>query len=119
MGRGRSRDEVGSVTVELALGIPVLVVITAFAIWAASLGATYVRALDVAQTTARQVARGMQADPPPAGMVIDVQAEGDLVRATVSTNRVPPIPVLSGLDVVVRADAVAAMEGLPPTQEEP
>jgi hypothetical protein len=119
MGRGRSRDELGSVTVELSLGIPVLVVITAIAIWAASLGATYVRALDVAQTTARQVARGMLADPPPAGMVVDVQAEGDLVRATVSTNQAPPIPVLSGLDVIVRADAVAAMEGLSPAQEEP
>jgi hypothetical protein len=98
------------VTVELAMGLPVLVVITAFAVWAASLGATDGRALDVAQTAARQAARGEPPSPPPSGMSLRLQTEGDLVRAEVTTLQRPPVPVLSGFEVTVRADATAAYE---------
>ncbi len=52
-------------------------------------------------------------------MVLDLRVEGDLVRAIVTSDQTPDLPVLAGLDVVVRADATAALENPVATQEDP
>ena len=104
---GRDR---GGVTVEIAIATPVLVVVTAFALWAASLGATYVRALDTAQTAARQASRGQDPGPLPDGMVLQLYPEAGAIRAVVTAEQASDLPVLAGFGATVRADATAAYE---------
>ena len=110
MRRGSITRDRGAVLVETAVAIPVLVVLTVLAVWAVSLGATYVRALDAAQTAARQVARGQQPDVMPAGMALEVSSAGDLVTAVVRVDAVPPVPSLVDMAVTVQAQATAAFE---------
>lgn len=104
----------GSVLLEAALAIPALVAVAVALTWVVSLGATYVRALDVAQSSARQVARGAAPVPAPEGFESDVSVEGNIVRARVTSDVSAPVPLLHGITVTVVADAVAAVEaGLP------
>lgn len=109
---GRRAGERGSVLLEVALAVPALLALALALAWAVSLGAVYIRALDVAQSVARQVARGAPASPAavPEGAVIDVIVEGPWVRARVTQDVVAPVPILSGISVRVSAEAVAATE---------
>lgn len=100
----------GSVIVEATLVIPVLVLVTALLVWAASLGATYVRALDVAQTAARQAARGAVDVPAPEGMDLTLETRDGLVRATVTQRVAPPMPAFSDWGVTISAEAHAVPE---------
>lgn len=120
--RGRRRDDAGGVIVEIALAIPALVAIVVALVWVVSLGATYVRALDAAQTAAREVARG--GDPGAAAATVDrvlpggtlrIRPEGDLIAAEVSRAVSIPVPILSGITATVRAEAVAQAEPALPT----
>jgi Flp pilus assembly protein TadG len=52
------RDETGAVTAELALGIPLLVALTAGLVWMLAVGAAQVRVVDASREAARAVARG-------------------------------------------------------------
>lgn len=107
-------QQAGAVIVEIAVALPALVLITALLVWVASLGATYVRALDAAQTAARQVSRGVApADVPgvvPDGMTVSIDTHDGLVRAVVTSHSSPPLPLFSSLQVTVRAEAVAMPE---------
>lgn len=105
----------GSVLLEVALAIPALVAVAVALTWVVSLGATYVRALDVAQSSARQVARGAAPAPTPEGFDSAVSVEGNVVRARVTSDVSAPVPLLRGITVTVAADAVAAVEGVMPT----
>ena len=104
------RSDRGSVIVEAALVIPVLVAVTALLVWVTSLGATYVRLLDVAQTAARQAARGV-VDPAhdPAMDVTLSESEG-LIRAEATQRVSPPLAGFLGWGVTVRAQAHAVPE---------
>lgn len=104
------RSDSGSVVLETAFAIPALIAVTVALVWVVSLGATYVRLLDSAQTTARHVARGAAAPAAPDGAQVVVTAEGDVVRATAWRDVSPPVPLLQGLSVRVSADATAALE---------
>ena len=56
---GRSqRPDTGAATAELALGIPLLVALTAGLVWMLALGAAQVRVIDASREAARAVARG-------------------------------------------------------------
>ena len=56
---GRSqRADTGAATAELALGIPLLVALTAGLVWMLALGAAQVRVIDASREAARAVARG-------------------------------------------------------------
>lgn len=100
----------GSVIVEAALVIPVLILVTTLLVWAASLGATYVRALDAAQTAARQAARGAPDVPAPEGFTLALDSVDGLVRATVTQHVSPPVAAFTGWGVTVSAEAHAVPE---------
>lgn len=102
----------GSVIVEAALVIPVLVLVTALLVWAASLGATYVRALDAAQTAARQAARGAPDVRVPAGLDLELGTADGLVRAIVTQRVTPPLPAFADWGVTITAEAHAVPEWL-------
>ena len=107
----------GSVVVEIALAIPALVAVVVALVWVTSMGATYIRALDAAQTAAREIARGSDAASIGAmveralpGAQVAIRPEGEFVRAEVSRDVAIPVPVLRGIEVTIRADAVALRE---------
>ena len=106
------REQRGSVLLETAMAVPVLVAVAVALVWVVSLGAVYVRALDTAQTAARQVARGVPAESAhhESGGSLEVTREGDIVRAVVIRRVVAPVPLLDGLGIDVRAEAVALSE---------
>ncbi|REF36864.1 hypothetical protein DFJ64_2298 [Thermasporomyces composti] len=107
------------VTVETALALAALVVVTAGMAWVVSLVATQARCVDAARDTARAIARGessaaSQAEgrrSAPAGADIAVQVADDVVTVEVSVEARPPWPVLSHLPgVPVSGRAVVALE---------
>ena len=106
------REQRGSVLLETAMAVPVLIAVAIALVWVVSLGAVYVRALDTAQTAARQVARGAPAESAgvDAGDSLEITQEGGMVRAVVIRRVVAPLPLLDGLGFDVRAEAVALSE---------
>ena len=117
MGRGWRGEQRGSVVVEIALAIPALVAVVVALVWVISMGATYVRALDAAQTAARELARGTAADAVGVGVErslpgaqLAITPEGEFIRTEVSREVAVPVPVLRGIQVTIRADAVALRE---------
>jgi Flp pilus assembly protein TadG len=117
--RARRRDQRGAATVELALGIPLLVALTAGLVWMLALGAAQVRVVDASREAARAVARGddvaaaeslaLRIAPADARVRIDL---GDDRVAVTTSARVPgPGGLLASLPgVTVTADAVALVE---------
>ena len=112
------RADRGSVLLETAIAVPVLIAIAIAMVWVVSLGAVYVRALDTAQTAARQVARGVpveaivdpggSAKPPLSGVTITTDA--GLVHARVTRRITAPGPLLGGLGFDITAEATALAE---------
>lgn len=94
----------GSATAELAVALPVLLLLLLAGLTAVSAVATKLRCVDAAREAARAEARGEAGVSAgervaPAGAVITINAEGDVVRATVRTvvhplgRRLPGMPV--------------------------
>ena len=102
----------GTVVVEAALVIPVLLIVTVLLVWVASLGASYVRLLDVDQTAARQAARGVPSVDAPAGVDVVLDEIDGLVRVEARERVAPPLIGFTGWDVVLRAEAHAIPESL-------
>jgi Flp pilus assembly protein TadG len=107
------RTDRGSVTAELALSIPVLVLLLLAGLTAVGAVVTKLQCVDAAREAARAAARGASGEQAgrsaaPDGAAISVRADGDDVHATV-TARVPllvrELPV-----VTVTCTAVAARE---------
>ena len=117
--RGRVADSRGAATAELALGIPLLVALTAGLVWMLALGAAQVRVIDASREAARAVARGddvaaaeavaLRIAPERARVSIEV---GDSQVVVTTTARVTgPGGLLASLPgVTVSADAVALVE---------
>jgi Flp pilus assembly protein TadG len=113
-----SREQRGAATVELALGIPVLISLTIGLVWLLAVGVAQVRIVDAARETARAgargdsqssaVARGRQVAP---GAVVTLaSSDGDVV-ATASEVVSAPGGLLGFLpDVRVHARAVTTAE---------
>jgi hypothetical protein len=115
----RSRNEVGAVTAEAAVVIPVLVLLALGLAWLVTLGATEVRALDAARETARAAARGEDTATSVAlgervassGSRIVVRDEGDTVEVSVDSPVRGPGGIFAFLPTFhVTARAVAAQE---------
>ncbi|MFZ9987233.1 MAG: TadE family type IV pilus minor pilin [Candidatus Nanopelagicales bacterium] len=104
------RDDRGMVVVEAALVIPVLLAVTVLLVWVTSVGATYVRLLDVAQTAARQAARGVTALDGPPGVELLVGESDGLVRVEARDRISPPMLGFTGWEFTVSAQAHAVPE---------
>lgn len=107
------RGQAGSATAELAVGLPVLVLLLLAALTAVSAVTTQMRCVDAAREAARAAARG-EVDPAaagrrvaPGGGTVLVRAEGSMVRVTVRAT-VRPLgrgvggPTVSGVAVAER-----------------
>jgi Tfp pilus assembly protein PilX len=113
------RADRGSVTAELAVALPVLVLLLLAGLTSVNAVATQMRCVDAAREAARAQARGEPGvaageRAAPTGATVAVSAVGDTVRATVVAVAHPLGGRLPGF--TVRAEAVAAVE---PNQETP
>lgn len=94
----RRPDESGSVTAELALALPTLVLILAVGLWLQGAVALQARCQDAARAGARAAARGdadgairaALAGSLPAGAVVGISRAGRVV--TVSVRAIPSVP---------------------------
>lgn len=94
----------GSVTAELAVGLPALVLLVLAALTAVSAVVTKLQCVDAAREAARTAARGEAGEPAgrraaPAGARIAVAVQEGTVRATVSVQMRPLGPYLPGVPV--------------------
>lgn len=101
MGVGAARDR-GSVTAELAVALPAVVLVLGACVWGVQLAAAQVRLEDAAGLAARAAARGdavedaLRAAPP--GAAVATWPEGDLACARVAVAAaaplgLPPVPL--------------------------
>jgi Flp pilus assembly protein TadG len=108
----RPRGDSGSVTAELALALPTLMLVVAVGIWMQSAVALQARCLDAARAGARAAARG---DPDgtiraalapslPSGAGVAVIHAGSQVTVTVRVA----LPVPAGLSSLVSAPAISS-----------
>jgi hypothetical protein len=114
--------ERGSVTAEIAVALPALVLVITVALWGVSAAAAQVACVDAARAGARAAARGepmpaVQAAVlrgAPAGARVTARRDSDLTEVEVVAE--VRAPAMSGLPpIVVREHAVAATEpGRPP-----
>lgn len=111
--RSATRGDRGSVTVELAVGLPVVVLILLATLAGVSAVTTKLECVDAARQAARAAARGEPGEAAgkraaPAGATVVISVEGDLVRATVRSRSRP----LGGLvpSLHMSATAVAQRE---------
>ena len=121
MARRGSRGEEGAVTAELALGLPLLVALTAGLVWMLAIGAAQVRVVDASREAARTVARGDDRSTAvsiarriaPEGARVSVAVGGGEVRVTTTARVTGPGGLLASLPgVSVSADAVAVLDRL-------
>jgi Flp pilus assembly protein TadG len=115
----RARTESGAVTAELALGIPLLVALTAGLVWMLAVGAAQVRVIDASREAARAVARGddvasaqgVAARIAPEGARVRVEVGGSDVVVTTTARVRGPGGLLGALPgITVAAEAVAVVE---------
>ncbi|MBW8482916.1 TadE family type IV pilus minor pilin [Actinomadura parmotrematis] len=113
------------VTAEVALALPVLVFVTAAALWGIACASTRLTCADVARIGARAAARGeplpavrtQAARALPAGAVIGVHRDGELVRIEITVTvhapgaaALPPIRVHTRVTAATEPGADAAHE---------
>lgn len=109
---GRWRDERGSATAELAVGLPALMLLLLFSLGAVDAVIARMQCVDAARDAALAGARGGDGDGAgrdraPRGASVSVDRSGERVRAEVSTVVRPLGPHLPGIAVwgVAVADA--------------
>jgi hypothetical protein len=116
------RDERGAVTAELAMALPMLVVVTCALAWLLALGSTQLRLVDAAREVARAVARGDDQESAlevgrrvaPEGARFTVFSEGGQVVVSVAAQAGDRGPAESLLpDLPLRAEATALAEDYP------
>ncbi|MBL0746242.1 TadE family protein [Nocardioides baculatus] len=115
----RRRDDHGAATAELAIGIPLLVALTAGLVWMLAVGAAQVRVVDASREAARAVARGDDVASAesvalriaPDDARVRIEAGDRQVTVTTSATITGPGGLLASLPgVTVSAEAVALME---------
>jgi Flp pilus assembly protein TadG len=115
----RPGPERGAATAELALGIPLLVALTAGLVWMLAVGAAQVRVIDASREAARAVARGddvsaaestaLRIAPDDARVRIDL-GDGQVTVTTTARVTGPGGLLASLAGVTLSADAVALVE---------
>lgn len=115
--RSAAPSDRGSVTAEIAVALPALVLVTSAALWGVTIAAAQLACIDAVRSGARAAARGeplsavraVVSGAVPAGATVAVHRDGDLTRVEVSS----PVqaPGFTGLpSVTLRARALAATE---------
>jgi hypothetical protein len=115
----RHRTDRGSVTAEMAVLLPTLVVVAATLAWLVSLGVAQVQCVDAARAAARALARMESTDlatdlaeqSAPDGARVRMQQAGGLVEVEVTYRATPPgrlLDTAAALDL--RATATTPME---------
>lgn len=115
----RMRRDVGMVTAELAVAIPVVVLVLAFCAAGISAGIDQIRCIDAARAAARSAARGdsasvshqlaLRAAPPGAG--VEIHRDGGEVRVAVTARAGGLGGLVAGWQL--HAEAVAPVESAP------
>ena len=111
------RSTRGSVLLETALAIPLLVAVTVALAWGLSLAGTSLALGDAARTAARGLARG---EPPsdvlararaavPAARV-SIMGAGDAVAVVVDEDVTAPVPILRGLSITLTSRVAVPRE---------
>lgn len=117
--RAGQRAESGAATAELALGIPLLVALTAGLVWMLAVGAAQVRVVDASREAARAVARGddvasaesVAVRIAPDGARVRIEVGESQVVVTTSARVSGPGGLLASLPgVTVSCEAVALLE---------
>ena len=117
--KDRLKDQRGAATAELALGIPLLVALTAGLVWMLAVGAAQVRVIDASREAARAVARGDDVAAAeavalriaPDAARVSIQVDANHVVVTTRARVTGPGGLLGSLPgVTVSADAVALVE---------
>lgn len=117
----RTQRERGAATAELALGIPLLVALTAGLVWMLAVGAAQVRVVDASREAARAVARGDDAAAAE-GVALRIAPDGAAVRVVVGDGRVTvtttarvrgPGGLLASLPGVTVSDEAVALVEVP------
>ncbi len=111
------RGERGAVTAELALGVPLLLALTAGLVWMLTLGAAQVRVIDASREAARSVARGDTTQAAesvalriaPAGARVSIVTVQGEVTVTTSVRVRAPGGLLGSLPGVVVSDAAVSL----------
>ena len=115
----RPRGQAGAATAELALGIPLLVALTAGLVWMLAVGAAQVRVVDASREAARAVARGDDVASAeavalriaPDGARVRIEVGDTQVVVTTSARVSGPGGLLASLPgVTVSSEAVAMVE---------
>jgi hypothetical protein len=109
----------GSVTLEAALVLPVLLLVAVTLMWAMSVGFTALAMGDAVRTSARLIARGESADAvmarlqdslPDSEVVLEPRDVDIMIRAERFMS--VPIPVFDGVGFTVTQSATAPLEGV-------
>ena len=116
-GRGSVHRDRGSVTLEAALVLPLLLLVAAALMWAMGVGFTALAMGDAVRTSARLIARGddtdavmarLQASLPDAELALESQGADVVITAAHEVSL--PIPVFRDLGFTVTQSATAPLE---------
>ncbi|MGQ0574286.1 MAG: TadE family type IV pilus minor pilin [Pseudonocardia sp.] len=117
-GRARLGPDGGAVTVEAAIALGSVVLVTLVAVGSVAAAASSVRCIDAARELARLGARGepergrlIAARLAPAGARIELTTSGDELVADVSVAPVAPLPLRIGARAVAVLEPGAGEEG--------
>jgi len=94
----RRRDGLGSVTAEMAVLLPTLVLVAAALAWLVGVGVAQVQCVDAARDAARALARAeptvvateLARQSAPEGAQVSLARDGDLVQVQVTYRATPP-----------------------------
>ncbi len=120
----RNPHEAGAVTAEVALVLPVLLVVVLLGLWAVGAVVTNIRCIDAARDTARAVARGEPAESArqigqrsaPEDAAIEIIQKGNDIHVAVSATH--DWPLLNGL-LSLPAEANATIQSEPTADHVP
>lgn len=115
----RRRDGLGSVTAEMAVLLPTLVLVAAALAWLVGVGVAQVQCVDAARDAARALARAeptvvateLARQSAPEGAQVSLDRDGDLVQVQVTYRATPPGALLDTVGALdLRATASTPVE---------
>ena len=114
--RGRA-DDTGSVLLETALAIPLLMAVAVALSWAVALGGRSMVLGDAARQVARDISRGVPSGSAVAAAsavapeaLVQVHSDGGSVVVIATSDVTAPVPILSGISVTLRHEVVVPQE---------